>query len=533
MTIVTLAVLMLGVSFNFLEVSIMEARNFITAREMIDEGNWLLTTMNGEPRYQKPPLPTWITAIFMMVFGMKQVIFIRLPGIIMVSVIGLFIYFFSKRITGNSRGSLINALIALTSFYILAIVIEAPWDIYTHGFMCLGVFNIFMLLIKERGYWKHTLLAGLFIGASILSKGPISLYALLLPFLIAFGLSYRYRLLKVKLFSLFSVLIIALIIGGWWYLYVRIMDPESFQAMASKETTNWANYNVRPFYYYWSFFTQSGIWTIPAFMGLLYPYMKSRVSNLKAYKLTFYWTIIAVILLSVIPEKKSRYLMPVLIPLALNTGFYVNYMIKTYTSLPSKVEKVPMQLHFGLIAFICLAFPVGGYFFLKDNAAVNWVFFGFVSILMVVLGIFLIRSLIGRRMVDGLYWVVAFVLIAFLFISPMSGYLKSDNYRPISKLRSELQASNQNLYKSEGISPEMIWQFGDRIPAIDLSDMNRLADNAEFMLLTGVNNEESISFLNSRYDIEFIRTYDLNIVSEDSKSYKSRLRNSLYRLRKK
>lgn len=50
-------------NLDVLDVTIMEARNFITAREMTLDGNWLLTTMNGEPRYQKPPLPTWLAAI--------------------------------------------------------------------------------------------------------------------------------------------------------------------------------------------------------------------------------------------------------------------------------------------------------------------------------------------------------------------------------------------------------------------------------------------------------------------------------------
>lgn len=30
---------------------------------MITENHWLLTTMNGEARYEKPPFPSWIGAI--------------------------------------------------------------------------------------------------------------------------------------------------------------------------------------------------------------------------------------------------------------------------------------------------------------------------------------------------------------------------------------------------------------------------------------------------------------------------------------
>ena len=44
-----------------------------------------------------------------------------------------------------------------------------------------------MVALQEAGaQWKYFLLAGLFIGLSFLSKGPVSLYALLLPFLISY-----------------------------------------------------------------------------------------------------------------------------------------------------------------------------------------------------------------------------------------------------------------------------------------------------------------------------------------------------------
>ena len=38
------------------EVNLMEARNFVTAREVVFDGAWLIPTMNGEVRIAKPPL---------------------------------------------------------------------------------------------------------------------------------------------------------------------------------------------------------------------------------------------------------------------------------------------------------------------------------------------------------------------------------------------------------------------------------------------------------------------------------------------
>ena len=180
------------------------------------------------------------------------------------------------------------------------------------------------------------MLAGLFFGCSFLSKGPVSFYALLLPFLISFGIVYRYKDFKSRILPTLVFILVAIIVSSWWHFYTLMFDKEAVLEITKNETSNWTSYETKPFYYYWSFFTQSGLWTIPAFIALLYPYLKSRVFDKKAYLFTFLWTIGSVILLSIIPEKKSRYLLPVLIPLALNTGFYIEYLIRSFSILKNK-----------------------------------------------------------------------------------------------------------------------------------------------------------------------------------------------------
>src|SRR5690606_27816531 len=79
-------VLVFFVNLEAIFVNIMEARNFITAREMIEGGNWIFTTLNDMPRYQKPPLPTWLTAFSGMVFGLDSLWGLRLPAAILATV---------------------------------------------------------------------------------------------------------------------------------------------------------------------------------------------------------------------------------------------------------------------------------------------------------------------------------------------------------------------------------------------------------------------------------------------------------------
>ena len=521
--------LMCCISFSVLDITIMEARNFITAREMINDGNWLLTTMNGEPRYQKPPLPTWLTAISALVFGLKNVLFLRLPGIAMIAVTGIFSYLLSLKLLENKQYAFINGLITVTSFYVMGIVVEAPWDIFAHGFMLVTVYHLYQLFEKSENYWRHTLIAAIFFGFSILSKGPVSLYALLLPFIISYGIIFKYNNLKQKALSIFSFTLIALVIGGWWYLYVRLEDPQVFTEIASKETGNWGSYNVRPFYYYWSFFTQSGLWTIPAFIALLYPYMKSRVSNLKVYKLTFWWTILAVILLSIIPEKKSRYLMPVLIPMAMNTGFYIEYLIKNFRDLKDRRETFPAYFNFGLIAVLGILFPLVGFFLGSFLTGPILVLYLISSLILVLIGVKIIANLKQKKIERVFFSCIFFLVTIMLFLTPLANIQSQANYNSISSFDDDIE-----LYSLGYVSPEMIWHYGDKIPQIKTNDStyNFPNTNKFGILIQELNNKEK-TYLENFYTLEYKETFDLNRKAEGQKGYRNRLVSDYYVLFKK
>ncbi len=525
--IVLLVLFMLGFHLDTLQVSIMEARNFITAREMITDNNWLLTTMNGEPRYQKPPLPSWICASFAFLFGIKNTIAYRLPAVLFIAITGVYTYLISKQLTKNKKQSINNALILITSFYVIGITFEAPSDIFTHGFMLIGIYQLFLLFQKNSNYLKHSLIASFFVGCSILSKGPVSFYVLLLPFLLAYGFSFKYKFNKQLISSFVLFLIVALTVGGSWYLYVKMYDTQTFTIIAEKETSNWTSYKVRPFYYYWSFFTQSGIWTIPAFIGLLYPYLKTRVSNLKAYKFSFYWTLIAVILLSVIPEKKSRYLMPVLIPLAINTGFYIDYLIRRFKTLKDKRETIPVYFNFGLIAIIALAFPFVAYSFLSNNLSGLWIWFFLSSIVSFGIGIFIILQLKKKNISIVFNLTVLFFVSLLVLALPLQQALKRDYYNPPTKLKSQTDANNIKVY-SLSISPEMIWNFGDKLLPIKINGELHLPKEKKFGLLTSYIDPEMLKELQKLYDIKLVETYNLNLVDSGSKSFNNRLKTDYY-----
>jgi 4-amino-4-deoxy-L-arabinose transferase-like glycosyltransferase len=524
-------ILLLVVNLGIPEVTIMEARNFITAREMIQDDHWLLTTMNGEARYQKPPLPTWLTAISGLIFGANSLFALRLPAALMVLCLGITCYFFTKELKFSKKQRLYSSLILITSFYVFAIINEAPWDIFAHGFMALGLLFLFKFFKNEFVNWKNVLLIGVFIGLSIMSKGPVSLYALFLPFVIAYGIVFKFQNLKLKIFPIIIFILLFLVIGGWWFVYVRIVDSETFLAVATKETGNWSSYNVRPFYYYWSFFSQSGIWTIPAFVGLLYPYLIKRVKNKKAYQFSFLWTLLSVILLSIIPEKKARYLMPVLIPLALNTSFYINYLINEFSNWKSKKETLVIYLHFGLVGTLGLLAPIGLYFLLKEAISEYLISFSLTSISLFLIGYLIWRNLLKKNVEPIFYYTTLFVISVFLFGLPLSKHFnKNEEYNSIATLKILEEKHQIKTFAFEEIAPELIWDYNGKIQNIYKNNQIILPKEGKFGLLL-MNKDTSLIKveLSPNYTFKNIETYNINFGTKQ----KERLIRQFYLVSKK
>jgi len=516
-----------------LPVNIMEARNFITAREMLLDGNWFLTTMNGLPRYEKPPLPTWLTAFSAMIFGLKNIAALRFPSALMALLLIFFTRHLSLHLSQSKRFALHASLIVATSFYVVYAGRDGSWDVYAHAFMIGGILYLNKFLSADEKLYQSALFSGVFIGLSFMSKGPVSHFALLLPFLMAYGVVFRFQSLKKKLIPLVLLLISALIISAWWPLYVYLFDRSAAETIAQIEGNAWVNNSVKSIFYYWSFFTQSGIWAIPAFISLVYPYLKTKVSNPKVYRFTFLWTLFAVLLLSLIPEKKARYLFPVLIPLAMNLSFYIEYLFKEFKNV-KRVEKLPIYLHFTLLILVGLAFPFTVFkLFVRSLLFLKYWYFG-ASFLMIFLAVWMI-ILIWKNNIVKLFYTNILLLLTVILVAFPLGSLFYDNPDNISSRKITIAENTYQTttYSYGEISPEILWQYDQhKLPQVDR--LKHLPDFQKATFLVNENNEEAfLSNFEQDYNIKFLINIDVNPFTKNKKNHKRRLTAKLFLIEKK
>ena len=126
---------------------IMESGNIVTAREMVYDGNWIAPTMNGELRLEKPPLPTWLTAVVEMIapdnLGWQRGV-AGLAALLLV----FYFYCFVKNILGVAP--FVSVLILCTCHNVILMGRTASWDIYCHAFMLGAVYHL-AVAIKGMG----------------------------------------------------------------------------------------------------------------------------------------------------------------------------------------------------------------------------------------------------------------------------------------------------------------------------------------------------------------------------------------------
>ena len=174
---------------------------------------------------------------------------------------------------GNTRIGLLAIVVLMTMYQTVLMGRTATWDIYCHVFMLAAIYFLGRgLRAPACLQWRWFPWAGVCLGLSFLSKGPVSFYAMLLPVIIAaFGLPSLSA--KGKWPAISTMIAIALVISAWWYVWLLTMHPVEAATVFHKESGAWSHHNVRPWYYYWRFFLETGIWALPmvAFVLFLSP----------------------------------------------------------------------------------------------------------------------------------------------------------------------------------------------------------------------------------------------------------------------
>lgn len=212
-----------------------EARYGEIAREMLASGNFLEPTFNGIYHFHKPPVPYWLMAAGMAIFGIND-FGVRFFGVIAAAVTLLFTQKSAAMVLGDRDRGFVAAAIMGTSLLFLSVSRVVSTDIYLTAAVSAAQYFLFRQAYGTRSHW-NPFLYGISLGIGFMIKGPVVFLFTLLPHAINRFIDPQQR----NIFTprdFLAVIVTFSLVSLPWYVAVTIRHPELFSYFTKTQTVD-------------------------------------------------------------------------------------------------------------------------------------------------------------------------------------------------------------------------------------------------------------------------------------------------------
>lgn len=461
-----------------------EAKLLVTARDIVDEGNWIAPTMNGELRLDKPPLASWVAALVEQVHS-------NISAQRTVSgVLAIFMtmcFFALSRYVSRQRGfAEMASVVFITTYNIIYMGRLVERNIYGYAFMMGGIYFLLRMLFDNQFYtnphkWRWALLGGLCMALSLLGNGFVAVFSMLLPCMIALGI-FRRPDMTGRWLPLLFLVVLALLPYGWWLAYLHAYYPGQLSEQLGILPISGSS---RPWYYYWRFFAEMGIWTVFVLASLCFPYWRKRIRTRRVYRFTMVWLVAALVILTLMPRKDMTNLVALTPPCALAVTCVLYYFVGKWPT--ERIARRFFYFNGYLIAFIVFGLPV---FMLIRMFGRDLIDFGTMIFLWVFFwGISAYTAMsTSRHDAKGIVRGVAllFFFVECFLLSPIVGVVGNSHKTSISLVNKVPETGNLTFYhdQDEELRMEVVYDLGRKVLPLDLNDLMAVRKATPFALLT-------------------------------------------------
>ena len=320
---------------------------------MVLNNSWITTTLNGYVRFEKPPLPTWLTACLMKITNNRtDEWLLRFPVAIVSLFLIYWIYKLVKIFLKDENIALLASFVASTTFLIVEVGAENSWDAYSYIFL-FGTIAYFVEGLNSEKYTSF-FISGFLLACSLLSKGPVALYGMLIPFIISYIYVYKTEKIKMNKKKIFLLILVTLIISSIWPLMMYLDNKDIFLNIMKKEVNTWSNRHTRGFFFYLDFFVFMGSWMIFSIVVFLKKWDFGSKKKNDFFKFSLIWEILVFLFLSFIKMKKQRYGFPIYVVAALPIGVVLDYYLKEKWNFLKKFDKIVFYTQYWIINIACI-----------------------------------------------------------------------------------------------------------------------------------------------------------------------------------
>ena len=295
--------------------AMMELFNLVPIREAYRDGHWLIPTLGGMPRLQKPPLPVWIPAALAMLFHTDNLWVVRLPSVFL-GLVTCWATYGIGCVTSRDRRLGLFAAIALASMVVFIRQARmASYDIYGTAFTTLGFLGLLAAAEYPRRWWVWSGLGGAALGLAVLSKGPVPPMYVLLPF--GFWLLWEHRKNSRCWLGILLALIVSIAVFAPWLVAVAIRYHSEYGGNAwhiwTRQFRRYVTVLPDTRWYYLAMIAWVFPWTPPIIAGLALPFLPTQSDPPPTPRERrgrwMFWIVLVLglIFLTIPAQKKQRY----------------------------------------------------------------------------------------------------------------------------------------------------------------------------------------------------------------------------------
>ena len=281
-----------------------------------------------------------------------------------------------------------------------------------------------------------------------------------------------------------------------------------------------------PWYYYLDFPYMAGLWVILFITAFAVPYVGRRSKDFSVHRLGLVWLVLTVLLLSVLPEKKERYLLPVSLPMSLLIGRVALGLTYRFRQGPGmRADRIILLLHALGAGFLTLALPLFlGYLRYRGKGAVSSLELVLVSVSSVIFMSALIL-LYRRHHAYGIFLTsILLVTATCLFALPYSPLLLYTNpdYRTVKKDLDLSRVEGLELYRTDEIGMEVVWDIGQSPGRFSESKDMLMSEGKVFALFSQGHPREVFSEDERKHvNLEILKVFDYGEKRSKAKIYLS------------
>lgn len=297
-----------------------EANYALTAKEMVESGDWISPQIFGQYWFDKPIMFYWLTALSFKLFGYTEFAARLAPASFGLASLMLIAWFSNKLYGANA--SLCSTLILMTSLEFFLISKSIVTDSVFFFFISLSL-SLFYLGYKERKnhYWYGMYIA---LGCAVLTKGPLGI---VLPGLIIacfFTLKKQWQLLASSV-HFKGLLLFALIALPWYGAMFYIHGDKFIDVFLGVHNYLRATVSEHPknnVIYYYAAVTILSLfpWSLFSF-PILYKRIKNKsplFANTSSFLLI--WIVVTFLFFQCMATKYITYTYPLLFPACVLLG---------------------------------------------------------------------------------------------------------------------------------------------------------------------------------------------------------------------